>query len=84
MAATKKHPHWQLLWQLICYKPQLYIIDSIYWIFIMGLPALPGLIIREFFNSLTHKAQLGLSPIALIALVYLLLFSVATSHSITR
>ncbi|WP_404800430.1 ATP-binding cassette domain-containing protein [Atlanticothrix silvestris] len=33
----------------------------------MGLPALPGLIIREFFNSLTGKAQFGLSPWAFIA-----------------
>jgi ATP-binding cassette subfamily B protein/ATP-binding cassette subfamily C protein len=35
----------------------------------MGLPALPGLIIREFFNRLTNEEQLGLSPLALIALL---------------
>ncbi|MFB2738093.1 ATP-binding cassette domain-containing protein [Umezakia ovalisporum] len=69
MESTKKCKHWQLLWRLICYKPKLYIIDSIYWILIMGLPALPGLIIREFFNSLTNKAILGLSPISLITLL---------------
>ncbi|MBW4558800.1 MAG: ABC transporter ATP-binding protein/permease [Trichormus sp. ATA11-4-KO1] len=69
MTSTKKRKHWELLWQLIRYKPKLYILDSIYWILIMGLPALPGLIIREFFNSLTDQAQLGLSPLALIALL---------------
>jgi ATP-binding cassette subfamily B protein len=74
MAATKKCNHWQLLWQLICYQPKLYIIDSIYWILITGLPALPGLIIREFFNILTNKAHLGLSPLALIALLIALNF----------
>lgn len=74
MTATKRNKHWQLIWQLIRYQPKLYIIDSIYWILIMGLPALPGLIIREFFNSLTNKAQLGLSPIALIALLLALNF----------
>ncbi len=35
----------------------------------MGLPAIPGLIIREFFNSLTGKAQFGLIPLAWIALL---------------
>ncbi|AFY49085.1 ABC-type multidrug transport system, ATPase and permease component [Nostoc sp. PCC 7524] len=65
--STKKLAGWQLLWQLICYKPKLYLIDTCFWIFIMGLPALPGLIIREFFNSLTGKAQFGLSPWAFIA-----------------
>ncbi|MDM9382307.1 ABC transporter ATP-binding protein [Chlorogloeopsis sp. ULAP01] len=69
MVLTKKLKTWKLLWQLICYKPKLYLIDNCLWIFIMGLPALPGLIIREFFNSLTDKAQFGLSPLALIALL---------------
>ena len=35
----------------------------------MGLPVIPGLIIREFFNSLTNKAKFWLSPLALIALL---------------
>ena len=35
----------------------------------MGLPAVPGLIIREFFNTLTGKSQLGLSSWSLIALL---------------
>ncbi|MBD2355417.1 ABC transporter ATP-binding protein [Tolypothrix sp. FACHB-123] len=67
LLSIKKIPGWQLLWQLICYKPKLYLIDTCFWIFIMGLPALPGLIIREFFNSLTGKAKFGLSPWAFIA-----------------
>ena len=53
----------------MCYSPKLYLIDSIFWILIMGLPALPGLIIREFFNTLTGKSQLNLSPVTLIALL---------------
>ncbi|WP_337907238.1 ABC transporter ATP-binding protein [Iningainema tapete] len=35
----------------------------------MGLPAVPGLVIREFFNTLTGKSQLGLSPWTLIAVL---------------
>ncbi len=69
MPLTKKRKHWKLLWQLMCYTPKLYTIDFGFWILIMGLPALPGLIIREFFNSLTNEAQFGLSPLALIMLL---------------
>ncbi|MHC5771170.1 MAG: ATP-binding cassette domain-containing protein [Nostoc sp.] len=69
MVSPKKLRGWELLWQLICYKPKLYIIDSCFWILIMGLPALPGLIIREFFNSLTNEAKFGFSPLTLIALL---------------
>ncbi|MCC5648464.1 ABC transporter ATP-binding protein/permease [Nostoc sp. XA013] len=69
LSATKKAQGWKLLWNLMCYKPKLYIIDTCFWILIMGLPAIPGLIIREFFNSLTGKAQFGLIPLAWIALL---------------
>jgi len=69
MSATRKLRGWELLWQLIRYQPKLYLIDTCLWILIMGLPAVPGLIIREFFNSLTGKAQFGLSPLAFIALL---------------
>jgi ATP-binding cassette, subfamily B, bacterial len=69
MSATKKLIGWKLLWKLICYQPKLYLIDSCFWILIMGLPAVTGLIIREFFNSLTGKATFGLSPLAFIGLL---------------
>lgn len=65
---TKQFSGWQLLWHLMRYQPRLYIIDSLFWIFIEGLPAVPGLIIREFFNALTGSSQLGFSPWTLIAL----------------
>ncbi|BAY91159.1 MULTISPECIES: ATP-binding cassette domain-containing protein [unclassified Tolypothrix] len=69
LSATKKAQGWKLLWNLICYQPKLYTIDTCFWILIMGLPAIPGLIIREFFNSLTNKAQFGLTPVAWIVLL---------------
>jgi ATP-binding cassette subfamily B protein/ATP-binding cassette subfamily C protein len=65
---TKQVPGWKLLTHLMCYAPKLYLIDSLLWILIEGLPAVPGLIIREFFNALTGDSQLGFSPWALIAL----------------
>ena len=69
LSATKKPQGWKLLWNLICYQPKLYTIDTCFWILITGLPAIPGLIIREFFDSLTGKAQFGLTPLAWIALL---------------
>jgi ATP-binding cassette subfamily B protein/ATP-binding cassette subfamily C protein len=68
MSVANKIPGWKLLWNLICYQPRLYTIDTFFWILIMGLPAIPGLIVKEFFDSLTDKAQFGLTPVAWIAL----------------
>ncbi|WAL62336.1 ATP-binding cassette domain-containing protein [Thermocoleostomius sinensis] len=68
MTPTHRVPIWQLLWHMIHYALKLYLLDSFLWMFIMGLPAIPGLIIQAFFNTLTGESQLNLSPIALIAL----------------
>jgi ATP-binding cassette subfamily B protein/ATP-binding cassette subfamily C protein len=68
MAARKKVSLWKLLWRMMRYKPQLYLVDSFFWIFIYGLPAVPGLIIREFFDKLTDSSQLSFSLWSLIAL----------------
>jgi ABC-type multidrug transport system fused ATPase/permease subunit len=48
---------WHLLWKTIRYAFGLYLVDSFLWMFIMGLPAVPGLIIREFFNVLTDNSS---------------------------
>ncbi|MDZ4870850.1 MAG: Vitamin B12 import ATP-binding protein BtuD [Chroococcidiopsis cubana SAG 39.79] len=76
LLANKKIQSWKLLWNLICYQPKLYTTDSLLWILIMGLPAIPGLIIREFFDSLTGKAQFGLTPLVWI----LLLLALSLGH----
>lgn len=60
---------WHLLWRMIRYTFGLYLLDSFLWMFIMGLPAIPGLIIREFFNTLTDNSQINLSPQTLIVLL---------------
>lgn len=54
---------------MIRYAQSLYWTDTILWLFIAGLPALPGLAIREFFNTLTNKSSFTLSPWAWIALL---------------
>ncbi|MBD1918262.1 ABC transporter ATP-binding protein [Leptolyngbya sp. FACHB-60] len=55
-------PITHLLWQLIRYAQRLYWVDTLLWLFILGLPAVPGLIIREFFDTLTGESRLSDSP----------------------
>lgn len=52
---TQRIVIWKLLWRMIRYAFGLYLIDTFLWMFIMGLPIVPGLIIREFFNTLTSE-----------------------------
>jgi ATP-binding cassette subfamily B protein/ATP-binding cassette subfamily C protein len=70
MSPSKQRSIWKLLWQMILYAPRLYLIDSFLWLLIMGLPAMPGLIIREFFDTLTNQSQINVSPQILIALLF--------------
>ncbi|EDX84186.1 ABC transporter, ATP-binding protein [Synechococcus sp. PCC 7335] len=56
---------WQVLGRLIRYAPKLYCTDTLLWLCIAGLPIVPGVIIREFFNSLTQpSSQTQLLPFA--------------------
>ncbi|BDA71294.1 ABC transporter related [Rivularia sp. IAM M-261] len=61
MNQNKKIDTKQLLWRMIRYNLRLYLIDAFFWLFIAGLPIIPGLIIREFLNTLTNQSQLSLS-----------------------
>ena len=67
---TKKTPTWNLLWHLMCYTPKLYSIDSFFWILIMSLPGVTGLIIRAFFDKLAGNSPLGFSVWGIIALLF--------------
>ncbi|RUT02355.1 HlyB/MsbA family ABC transporter [Dulcicalothrix desertica PCC 7102] len=62
MNQNKKIDIKQLLWRMIRYNFRLYLIDAFFWLFIAGLPIIPGLIIREFLNTLTNQSQFSLSP----------------------
>lgn len=48
---------WQLLGQMIRYAKSLYCADTLLWLCIAGLPIIPGVLIREFFNSLTRESS---------------------------
>ena len=53
---------WQLLWQMIRYAQRLYCVDTLLWLGIIGLPIVPGVLIREFFNSLSDRFVSQASP----------------------
>jgi len=59
---VKPPPTWHLLWHLMRYAPRLFVADGVLWIvFASFFPAIPGLIIREFFDTLTGTARLQVS-----------------------
>ena len=60
---------YRLLWRLIRYRPWLYGLNAIIWASIALLPMIPGLIAREFFDTLTGSAHAGLGVRGLIALL---------------
>ncbi len=61
---------WQFLWRLIRYRPGLYIFDSVLWIlFYLSLLA-PGLVLREFFDTLSGHARLGIGIWGIVALQF--------------
>lgn len=57
----KRIPIWFLLQRMIVYARSLYWTDTALWILIAGLPAVPGVIIREFFNTLTQQSAFPFS-----------------------
>jgi len=60
---------YRLLWRLIRYRPWLYGLNAILWASIALLPMIPGLIAREFFDTLTGSARLDIGVWGLIALL---------------
>lgn len=59
----------QLVWQIILYRPWLFIFSCIAWILIHASPLIPGLITREFFNTLSGNAKINTGIWGLVALV---------------
>jgi ATP-binding cassette subfamily B protein/ATP-binding cassette subfamily C protein len=67
-AQTAKAPKFRLLGSLIRYLRGLFFLDAALWMMVTGLPAVAGLIVREFFDTLTGTGQLGWSAYAVLGL----------------
>ncbi|MBP1960987.1 ABC transporter ATP-binding protein [Paenibacillus aceris] len=59
----------QYLWRLIMYRPLRYFVNALAWTVIYLAPILPGLITKQFFDSLTGNSSLGYGVWGLIALL---------------
>ncbi|NJL99261.1 MAG: ABC transporter ATP-binding protein [Synechococcaceae cyanobacterium SM2_3_2] len=62
----KKLSIWGSLRRLIAYVPRLYAFDALFWGLISILPALPGLILKLFFDGLTGATATGWNTSTLI------------------
>lgn len=60
---------YQYLWRLIMYRPFRYLVNAIAWTIIYLAPIAPGLVTKEFFDSLTGSSNLGYGVWGLIALL---------------
>lgn len=59
----------QYLWRLVMYRPLRYFGNALAWTVIYLAPILPGLITKEFFDTLTGASALGYGVWGLIALL---------------
>lgn len=57
------------MWRLIRYRPGWYVFNALVWTAIYLMPIVPGLITKEFFDSLTGHAATELGTWALVALL---------------
>lgn len=63
-----KVPRFRLIGDLMRFQLGLYLVDFVLWLFINGLPVVPGLIMREFFDTLTGNGRLGWDAFSILAL----------------
>ncbi len=68
------------MWHLICYRPGWYILNALVWTGIYLMPIVPGLLTKEFFDSLSGQSAMGFGTWGLIAL--LIGFALARSAGI--
>jgi len=89
---VSKRAFWRCIWALVRFQPWLYVAMCLMLVLIYGaLPQATGLITREFFDSLTGDAQLGLGSWSLSALVFgvalarsAIIFAHRIAHAISR
>jgi len=69
---TKKQamPAWKVIWMMIRFRPKLWLANMLAMVIAMLFFQVPGLMMREFFNSLTGHAQVGLNLWTIVALLF--------------
>jgi ATP-binding cassette subfamily B protein len=59
----------QFLWRLTMYRPVRYIVNAVAWTLIYLAPIAPGLITKEFFDSLTGNSALNFTTWGIVSLL---------------
>ena len=59
----------QLVWEIVKYRPWIFTLNCTAWILVHASPLIPGLITREFFNTLSGNAKIDTGIWGLVALV---------------
>ncbi len=59
--AKVKVTTWKFICKLLAYRPWLFLINFLTFTVVHASPILTGLLIREFFNTLSSQAQVGLN-----------------------
>ena len=63
-------PAWKVIWKMIRFQPKLWLANLLAMVIAMLFFQVPGLLMREFFNSLTGSAQVGLNLLTIVALLF--------------
>jgi ATP-binding cassette subfamily B protein len=69
MTTPRRLHTYQYLWRMVLYRPRLYATNAFLWILVALTPMIPGLISREFFDTLTGSARADLGVWTLIILL---------------
>ena len=83
---------WRCIWDLVKFRPWLYVAISLMLVLIYGvLPQVTGLITRDLFDSLTGDSALRLGPWSLSALLFgvalarsAIIFAGRIAHAVSR
>ncbi|MHB1293707.1 MAG: ABC transporter ATP-binding protein [Anaerolineae bacterium] len=59
-------------WRLLCYRPRVFLMNSVVWTIFHNLPVLAGLVLRAFLDGLSGQAQAGLNTWTLLAALVVL------------
>ncbi|WP_274651418.1 ABC transporter ATP-binding protein [Paenibacillus humicola] len=59
----------RFLWRMIRFRPGLYGINAFAWVMIALAPVVPGLLTKQFFDSLTGSSTLGFGTGSIVALL---------------
>lgn len=67
---TNKLPSWRVVTAMIRFRPGLWLINLASMILLMVANQIPGLIIREFFNVLSHQAAASFNILTLVVFLF--------------